>query len=453
MKDSYRNPFSGVSAANLDDQSILNYWCSPFAYRLFSEIKETDIYEDPTNIVLMGGRNTGKTMFLRYWSFPVQLRLANQNEDSKAGKIIDYFKDKKGIGFYIRIDGPILRSFNGSGIDSEKWNSIFTHYFELVVGRNYIEAIKKLYELNELNKYEIDNNFVSEVKKIINAEQVTTIDDLLIEFDNRMREVDSYRGNIPFFKTDFIPTKGGFVSQSLSFSIPKIAKQTISEFKESINFILLIDEYENYTEPQQRVINTLLRFSKSEIRFRIGMRFEGFRTFNMISEDDFIKEGREYRKVVFEEVTSKKKIDKKKRSYQDFLIEVSKKRLESVEIFRKNGKIDITEFLSKSENLEEEALELVSKNPGKHFNHFKNFLKASDIDLLKYKENPLLELLNILWVLRGIPANEVKSAMEDYLAGNTNEGKTKKYHMDYIDKYKLSLMFLLCSIYQKNKKY
>ena len=86
MNDSYRNPFSGVSAANLDDQSILNYWCSPFAYRLFSEIKETDIYEDPNNIVLMGGRNTGKTMFLRYWSFPVQLMLASQNKDSKNRK-------------------------------------------------------------------------------------------------------------------------------------------------------------------------------------------------------------------------------------------------------------------------------------------------------------------------------------------------------------------------------
>lgn len=447
MKDSYRNPFSGINAGTFDDQAILDYWCSPFAYRLFSEIKETDIYEDPSNIVLLGGRSTGKTMFLRYWSFPVQLKLAYQNQDNKSKRVIDHFKEKKGIGFYIRIDGPILRSFNGSGIDSEKWNSIFTHYFELIVGRNYIEAIKKFYELDDLKRVEIENHFVPEVKSILNAPQIVSLDELLIEFDNRIREVDLYRGNVAFSKTDFIPSKGGFASQSLSFGIPKIAKKTISEFKESINFILLIDEYENYLESQQRVINTLLRFSKNEIRFRIGMRLEGFRTFNMISEDDFIKEGREYRKVVFEEVILKDK------GYHDFLKEVSKKRLESVKIFKENGKSDITEFLSKSEDLEKEALELVVKNPGKHFSHFKKSLKDSDINTIKYRENPLLELLNILWILRGVPANETKAAMEDYLKGDIKGEKANKYRMDYVDKYKLSLMFLLCSIYRKQKKY
>lgn len=447
MKDSYRNPFSGINAGSLDDQTILDYWCSPFAYRLFSEIKETDIYEDSSNIVLMGGRSTGKTMFLRYWSFPVQLKLASENKDNKTKRVIDHFKEKNGIGFYIRIDGPILRSFDGLGIPQEKWNSIFTHYFELIVGRNYIEAIKKLYDLGDLKKDEIEDQFIPEVKRIINESQIVSLDELLNEFDNRIKDVDSFRGNFPFFKNDFVPSKGGFASQSLSFGIPKIAQKTISEFKESINFILLIDEYENYLEPQQRVINTLLRFSKNEIRFRIGMRLEGFRTFNMISEDDFIKEGREYRKVIFEDVLIKDK------DYDGFLKEVSRKRLESVNIFKENGKSDITEFLSKSEDIEEDALELVAKNPGKHFSHFKKSLKDSDVDAIKCKENPLLELLNILWILRRVPANEVKAAMEDYLKKNKKGEKVKKYHMDYVDKYKLSLMFLLCSIYRTNKKY
>lgn len=445
MNDSYRNPFSGNNASTLDDQTILDYWCSPFAYRLFSEIKETDIYEDPSNIVLMGGRSTGKTMFLRYWSFPIQLMLADKSQG-----IFDYFKEKKGIGFYIRIDGPTLRSFNGSVIAPEKWTSIFIHYFELTVGRNYIETIKKLFELGNFKKDEI-NQFVQEIGEIINASQILSLDELLNEFDVRLKEVDLFRGNIRFFNNDFIPSKRGFDSQSLSFGIPKIAKKTISEFKDLINFILLIDEYENYLEPQQRVINTLLRFSKNEIRFRIGMRLEGFRTFNMISEDDFIKEGREYRKVVFEEVLIKK--DQRNKDYRDFLKAVSKKRLESIKIFKEHGKIDITDFLSKSEDLEKEALELVSTNPGKHFTHFKKFLKDTNIEIIKYKENPLLELLNILWVIRGVSANEVRNAMEDYLKGETKGEKAKKYRMDYVHKYKLSLMFLLCSIYHKNKKF
>lgn len=79
MKDSYSNPFSGVNAVQLDIDSILEYWCNPFMYDLYSEIKEDDIYDDPTNIVFMGGRSTGKSMFLRYWSYPVQFQYAKKN--------------------------------------------------------------------------------------------------------------------------------------------------------------------------------------------------------------------------------------------------------------------------------------------------------------------------------------------------------------------------------------
>jgi hypothetical protein len=43
-------------------------------------------------------------------------------------------------------------------------------------------------------------------------------------------------------------------------------------------------------------------------------------------------------------------------------------------------------------------------------------------------------------------------AMTDYLEGRKTEG-AKKYQRDYVDKYKLSLMFLLCSIYKKEKQY
>ena len=447
MNDSYRNPFSGINAVTFNDQSILDYWCNPFSYRLFAEIKETDIYEDPNNIVLMGGRSTGKTMFLRYWSFPIQLILANPNKYAKSRRIIDYFKEKKGIGFYIRIDGPVLRSFIGSGVSIEKWNSIFIHYLELIIARNYIEAIKKLNDLKSFNKDDIEKKFIPEIGQIINNSQIKSLDELLIDLDNRIKEVDKFRGNIPFYKNDFFPLKGGLASQSLSFGIPRIAKKAITEFKESISFILLIDEYENYSIEQQRIINTLLRFSKSEIKFRLGMRLEGFRTYNMISEDDFIKEGREYRKVVFEEVLIKNK------DYQEFLREVAKKRLESVKVFKENGNTDIIKFLSKSENLEKEALDLVSKNPGKHFNHFKKYLKDLNIELIKHKENPLIELMNIIWVLRGVPIDEVRITMEDYIKGNIKSEKVKKYKMDYIDKYKLSLMFLLSSIYRQRKKY
>ncbi len=42
--------------------------------------------------------------------------------------------------------------------------------------------------------------------------------------------------------------------------------------------------------------------------------------------------------------------------------------------------------------------------------------------------------------------------MKDFLRSKQTKG-AKKYKLDYVDKYKLSLMFLLCSIYRKEKQY
>jgi hypothetical protein len=446
MENSYKNPFSGTNAVTLDDNAILKYWCSPFAYRLFSEVKERDIFEDTNNIIFMGGRSTGKTMFLRFWSFPVQIQIAENNKRISGRKIIDYFSEKGGIGFYIRIDGLILRSFNGSGNSIEKWSSLFSHYFEIYTARLYIEAIKVINDNGEFDNQEVKLDLIPKIGKLLGTDEFKTIDDILNYLDQLKREVDAYRGNMPFYNNSFSPKKG-FASGSLIFGIPEIIRNTITPFKGKISFILLIDEYENYLEHQQRILNTFLRFTKTEVRIRIGMRLEGFRTTSMITEDDFIKEGREYQKVVFEEVLIKSE------GYKDFLKEVCKKRLENVEYFAMKGMTDIEKFLGESENLEDEAIEIVKTDRDKIFEHYKKILNNIEVNQLRCDSNPLLELLNILWLSRGKSANDIKRAMDNYLEGNDHDEITQKYRRDYIDKYKLSLAFILNSIYKRRKRY
>lgn len=148
VDNSYRNPFSGVNAAQLDADSILEYWCNPFRYQLFSEIKEDDMYNDPNNIVFMGGRSTGKSMLLRYWSYPVQEKECLQHKQTFA----QYLTDHKGIGFYFRIDGAKLKSFQGHALSEEHWTSVFTHYFELMIGRQYIEVLARLFDKQVINE-------------------------------------------------------------------------------------------------------------------------------------------------------------------------------------------------------------------------------------------------------------------------------------------------------------
>ncbi len=61
--------------------------------------------------------------------------------------------------------------------------------------------------------------------------------------------------------------------------------------------------------------------------------------------------------------------------------------------------------------------------------------------------------MNILWLMRGKSPKIINKAMNDYINKNFDNDEAQKYRRDYIDKYKLSLTFLLCSIYRKNKQY
>jgi hypothetical protein len=125
---------------------------------------------------------------------------------------------------------------------------------------------------------------------------------------------------------------------------------------------------------------------------------------------------------------------------------------------RKEDFVVIRAVLGLRADLEAEARSLLAdrKTKNQHFKLLKLARKPVAIEeaqgLLSCPENPLLEMLNILWVIRGKAPEDVRKTMLDYLAGSKSPA-VSKYRMDYVDKYKLSLMFLLCHVYRQNKQY
>jgi len=450
-EDSFNNPFSDYNANTMESSKILEYWCSPFSNSM--SISESDLYKGMP-LVFMGGRGTGKTMFLRYFSYQVQkFEVCQKNQENRSKNILKHLKERGGIGFYLRIDGPVLRSFDGKGLLPEKWDDIFSHYFELLVCKSYIEVIQDLVICDELDIKDVEMKFVPKVAVHlgISKEVVKTIDDVLATVENELDEVTNFRAKIAFADVEFKPLKA-FASQDLSFGVAEIAREYIKEFKKDLNFVIFIDEYENFTERQQRFINTLLKFAKDGITFRIGMRLQGFHTFDTISENEFIKEGSDYNKIIFENFLNKTK------EYKEFLKKIAEKRLESINEFKNGGHLDISKILGEQEDLENEAIELIknTRNPYQHFKLLRYSDKEIDVDKVKYiisfPENPLLEMLNILWVIRGHDPFYVSNTMKYYLDGKKSDAE-RKYRDNYINKYKLSLMVLLAHSYKGHKKY
>lgn len=449
----YRNPFADFNANVMKSDRILSLWCSPFEFAK-APVTEADVYQLEMPIVFMGGRGTGKTMFLKYFSYETQRDEALRQQNQSRYPIFDYIRQRGGVGFYLRLDGPVLRSFSGKGLSAEQWDSIFTQYFELQICKEYLDVIADLVARRELDERAIEARFIPEITRLLEAplDSVRKIGELQALVASRIKEVTDFRADVAFSDISFVPTKA-YGSQDLSYAVADIVKAQIEEFSNGVNFVLLVDEYENFMGNQQRIVNTLMKFVRPGITFRIGMRLKGFHTFDTITENEFIKENRDYICIVLEDILIWERSEK---SYKKFLRTVAQKRLESVPALQQAGFTDIYQFLGFREDLEEEARALVKEhsNPTMHFGllRFSKQNTSTTIALLRCEENPLLEMLNILWCIRGIGAEAINRTMHDYLAGKKTESVTK-YRRDYVDKYKLSLMILLASEYKTHKKY
>lgn len=457
-QDSYKNPFAEYNANKMDSRTILDFWCNPFAFKKSraiqsSSLSEHDVLADKHPIVFIGGRGTGKTMFLKYFSLAVQLEQAKREVTLKSvPSVEEYFRNKKGVGLYIKIDGPLLRSFQGKSLGQGIWDAVFVHYFELRVCQAFLEAIRELRDNKVIPADCIGTDLLElaggclHIKKRRNP----TLDALLEVVNADIEAVTSFRSDIVFADAAFKPRKA-FSSGDL-FAVIKGAQRIAKGLLKELLFPVFLDEYENFSASQQRRINALVKHIPEGTTFRIGMRFQGFHTFDTVSENEFIKRGRDYQEVVFENVLIKNK------DYEEFLTRVAAKRLEAVAIFRGRGYTDIRTVLGLRADVEAEAKSLLTSRSTKnqHFKLLKLARKPVVLEkaqkLLSYPKNPLLEMLNILWVIRGKSPEEVRKTMLDYLAGSKSAA-VSKYRMDYVDKYKLSLMFLLCHVYRKNKKY
>ena len=442
---SYKNPFTDYHANQIDVESLLDYWCDPFA--IFSNwgLTENEVYSGNGPLIFIGGRGSGKTMFLRHCSVNVQ-KAHFDREKSNDQTFLDHINMLGGIGIYIRFDGATLKSFEGSNLTNEVWENLFVHYFELYLAREYLIALEVLEDDSPTSSGTLVA-FLDKMCALLGCDkEIETLNQLIDEVSARISEVSDYRGVIGFKFAEFQPTKP-IISQHLSFQVPALIKEFFQKIHSKTNFILLLDEFENFSTSQQRMINTLLKFVKPGLTFRIGMRRNGWRTYGTVNDDDFVKEGRDYEKFIFEEI-----LHSKNSGYQEFLIEVARKRLERVDVFVQLGTTDIRHFLGKNEDLEAEALEIAKQDLSKIDNFYKSKFPIIQDAVLLPNKSPLVRILGFLWIIRGESIDLTQKAIIEF----ENKKRTKlakRLQYDLVNKYRLSLAIILASIYRTQKLY
>ena len=343
------NPFVGCTARDMKFEEVKQYWCSPFElYRL----NEGELFTSRTPIVIEGVRGTGKTMILKYLSYSVQRDFISNFELEQKLK---YFEERS-IGIYFRYKDDFCNMFDSLDCDKLDKERIFRYYYELFITRQMLEMLQDIYleHNNDLVEKTVCEFFDISVRPL------TKVYDYINSVLRKMDEIINSSFYDDAWRDRIMPLigKGNIVAefaQTICTSLPGW---------ENMLFVVLLDEYENLGK-FQAMVNTLIKQVDDTVNltYRLGMRPAGMDSNNRTNvanerlqvDRDFILRRLEYEKIS---------------DYKQFALDISKKRLESVVVFRENALCDINSILGKKEDFDLEA-KYVVKNSKKHFKNKK----------------------------------------------------------------------------------
>lgn len=433
------NPFVGCTARDMKFDEVNQYWCSPFT---LYKLNEGELFTSRTPIVIEGARGTGKTMILKYLSYFVQKDYIMN--DSITQKLV-YFSNKS-LGVYFRYKDDFCNMFYSLDCEEQDKERIFRHYYELFIIRQILEILEDIYTGQEdasvkdalCSFFNISTRSIAEVHEYIN-ESIKQMDKII-----NASIYDELWKNKMLALID----SGNKVSEFIQMINGSL------QGWENILFVILLDEYENLGM-FQTMVNTLIKQVDDTVNltYRLGMRPAG------MDNNNRTYVGGEYLQVDRDFLLRRLEYDDFSK-YKEFALEISKRRLESIDAYRDNGLCDISLILGKNEDFNAEARLIV-----KGTKHFKLIKKYFSEDILQDVINELscdeklMEMYNIIRVLRGENYKDIGKLCRQYQELR-NKGKLAtasealhKYQLDYSNKYRVTLLYILLTIYGERKLY
>jgi len=308
------NPFRVTKAVDLSDEEIESLWINVGG-------NDADTLFQPKSLVpilLMGGKGSGKTHWMRYYSYPLQLlRHKSERLAPLAGLSRDGY-----IGIYVLLGGLNSERFRGRGQSGEVWRSLFEYYFELWLAQELLHILLNMVQ-EEPSLAAVEAGLCDEICALFDDpphDIPKNFKGLLDWCANAQRQLDSEVNNVLFtksFSTRIRVTRG-----KLIFGIPKLLQARVAELQRVV-FSYQLDEFENISEQQQKYINSLVRERQAPSTFRIGSRLYGVKTYQTYSDDEENREGSEFDRVVLDH-----RLRQDQRQWEEFAFRLIQRRLE-----------------------------------------------------------------------------------------------------------------------------
>lgn len=260
-------------------------WLRGKVFDLFTEPGYFDELKMNRPCVLIGGRGTGKTTVLQGLSYQGQFAFANSEKT-----IIDTWQF---FGLYHRVNTNRVTAFRGPELSEERWRACFAHYLNLLFCTQLLE-FACWYELQTDRNLSLSSEDLAAFRATLGLQSEGGLAELAQEVRLQVLMFESSINSIVDAPPAFLSMQAAPVDTLASalLSSPALAGK---------QFFFLIDEFENYEDYQQRVLNTIIKHAPSSYTFKIGVRELGWRERSTLNGNEQLTSPADYARISISE--------------------------------------------------------------------------------------------------------------------------------------------------------
>jgi hypothetical protein len=255
-------------------------WLREQLFDLFSEPAYFPKLTTPGPCILVGGRGTGKTTVLRSLSYEGQYALTGRRPES--------ISDWPYYGLYYRVNTNRVTAFRGPELALDKWIPTFAHYFNLLMCDLLLRFLD-WYQIHRNDAVQLPSGALQHVALSLHLPKPQTLSELADSLDTARVTFEAYINNVADGHHPPLSLQGAPID-ALAESILQL-----SQFRGK-QFFFLLDEYENFEDYQQQVVNTLIKHASASYTFKIGVKELGLRrratlleTEQLVSPADYVR--------------------------------------------------------------------------------------------------------------------------------------------------------------------
>lgn len=260
-------------------------WLRGTLFDLFTEPGYFDELKMNRPCVLIGGRGTGKTTVLQGLSYQGQFAFANSDKG-----VIDTWQF---FGLYHRVNTNRVMAFQGPELSEERWRACFAHYLNLLFCTQLLE-FACWYELQTGRDLSLSSMDMAAFRATLGLQSEGRLAELAQEVRLQVLTFEASINSIGDAPPAFLSMQAAPVDTLASalLSTPALAGK---------QFFFLIDEFENYEDYQQRVLNTIIKHAPSSYTFKVGVRELGWRERATLNANEQLTSPADYARISISE--------------------------------------------------------------------------------------------------------------------------------------------------------